>query len=93
MVKSSFLIQTRSWFILLPFMIENRYVFQSRLWYVLTVSDDNGREFAKHKKVTTVVETEVHFAHPHKIWEREVIIKIQMDSFVSMIRKRKIKDK
>ena len=31
---------------------------------------DNGKEFVRHKEVSTALEVPVYFAHPHSPWER-----------------------
>jgi IS30 family transposase len=37
---------------------------------VLTITFDNGREFAEHKAIAADLETDVYFAHPYASWER-----------------------
>jgi len=37
---------------------------------VLTITSDNGREFAGHKEVATAVSADFYFAHPYSSWER-----------------------
>ena len=37
---------------------------------VLTITVDNGKEFALHKKIAEALETNVYFAHPYHAWER-----------------------
>ena len=37
---------------------------------VLTITVDNGKEFAMHKKIAKHLETDVYFAHPYSSWER-----------------------
>ena len=37
---------------------------------VLTITVDNGKEFAFHKKFAETLETHVYFAHPYHAWER-----------------------
>ena len=41
--------------------------FKSR---VLTITADNGKEFALHKKIAQELEAKVYFAHPYHSWER-----------------------
>ncbi|MFT3742550.1 MAG: IS30 family transposase [Gammaproteobacteria bacterium] len=38
--------------------------------YVLTITADNGSEFAQHEWVSTVLEAAFYFAHPYHSWER-----------------------
>ena len=35
-----------------------------------TITSDNGKEFAYHKVVSNVLETDFYFAHPYHSWER-----------------------
>ena len=37
---------------------------------VLTITADNGSEFAYHEKIGQELETEFYFAHPYSSWER-----------------------
>jgi len=37
---------------------------------VLTITVDNGKEFALHKKIAQELEATVYFAHPYHSWER-----------------------
>ena len=37
---------------------------------VLTITADNGKEFALHKKIAQQLEADVYFAHPYHSWER-----------------------
>lgn len=37
---------------------------------VLTMTSDNGKEFAKHKTIAQALETSFYFAHPYSPWER-----------------------
>ena len=37
---------------------------------VLTITSDNGSEFAYHEKISHELETEFYFAHPYSSWER-----------------------
>ena len=37
---------------------------------VLTITADNGKEFAFHKKIAQQLEADVYFAHPYHSWER-----------------------
>jgi len=37
---------------------------------VLSITSDNGLEFAMHKYITDRLETEFYFAHPYSSWER-----------------------
>jgi IS30 family transposase len=38
--------------------------------YVLTITADNGSEFAYHEIIAATLETNVYFAHPYHSWER-----------------------
>jgi transposase, IS30 family len=38
--------------------------------YVLTITADNGVEFAYHEKIAQQLETAIYFAHPYHSWER-----------------------
>ena len=35
-----------------------------------TITSDNGKEFAYHKQVSEVLDTDFYFAHPYSSWER-----------------------
>lgn len=35
-----------------------------------TITNDNGKEFAQHRILTTTLSAEVYFAHPYASWER-----------------------
>ncbi len=35
-----------------------------------TITSDNGKEFAYHKKVSEALSTDFYFAHPYSSWER-----------------------
>jgi IS30 family transposase len=37
---------------------------------VLTITTDNGREFARHAKISKSLKAQVYFAHPYHAWER-----------------------
>lgn len=37
---------------------------------VLTITADNGSEFAYHEKISQELETDFYFAHPYSSWER-----------------------
>jgi IS30 family transposase len=37
---------------------------------VQTITNDNGKEFAGHKMVSTALSANVYFAHPYSSWER-----------------------
>ena len=37
---------------------------------VLTITADNGKEFAHHKHIKEQLKTDVYFAHPYHSWER-----------------------
>lgn len=37
---------------------------------VLTITSENGREFAGHKEVALAVNADFYFAHPYSSWER-----------------------
>ncbi len=36
----------------------------------LTITCDNGREFAGHKEIAGELDADVYFAHPYSSWER-----------------------
>ena len=36
----------------------------------LTITADNGKEFAKHETIAQALNTNVYFAHPYRSWER-----------------------
>ena len=38
--------------------------------HVLTITADNGREFANHEEIANALDTEVYFAHPYCSCER-----------------------
>jgi len=38
--------------------------------WVLTITVDNGKEFASHQKVAQILAASVYFAHPYHAWER-----------------------
>ena len=38
--------------------------------HVKTITADNGKEFAKHKSISTVLDLGFFFAHPYASWER-----------------------
>ena len=38
--------------------------------HVLTITVDNGKEFAMHKTIAQQLEADVYFAHPYSSWER-----------------------
>jgi IS30 family transposase len=37
---------------------------------VETITNDNGKEFAGHKMVSTALSADIYFAHPYSSWER-----------------------
>jgi IS30 family transposase len=37
---------------------------------VLTLTSDNGKEFARHQEVATTLQANFYFAHPYSSWER-----------------------
>ena len=37
---------------------------------ILTITVDNGKEFAHHQHVADALNTNVYFAHPYHAWER-----------------------
>ena len=39
---------------------------------VLSITSDNGTEFAMHKYIAEKLETEFYFAHPYSSWERRL---------------------
>jgi IS30 family transposase len=38
--------------------------------HVLTMTSDNGKEFAEHKKMASKLNAKFYFAHPYSSWER-----------------------
>lgn len=38
--------------------------------FVLTITYDNGKEFAKHQEISTLLDAQVYFAKPYHSWER-----------------------
>ena len=36
----------------------------------LTITADNGKEFAGHEKIKAALDVDVYFAHPYSSWER-----------------------
>jgi transposase, IS30 family len=38
--------------------------------FVLTITGDNGTEFAYHEKIAEVLGADFYFAHPYSSWER-----------------------
>jgi transposase, IS30 family len=41
--------------------------------HVLTITTDNGPEFAEHKRIAKALDTKVYFAHPYCSWEKGLI--------------------
>jgi IS30 family transposase len=39
---------------------------------VLTITYDNGKEFADHELMAKTLETDIYFAHPYASWERGI---------------------
>lgn len=39
---------------------------------VLTVTYDNGKEFAEHEQMAKALEADIYFAHPYASWERGI---------------------
>lgn len=37
---------------------------------VLTLTSDNGKEFARHQEIATALKAKFYFAHPYSSWER-----------------------
>ena len=37
---------------------------------ILTITSDNGKEFAKHEAIAKALETDFYFCHPYSSWER-----------------------
>lgn len=37
---------------------------------MLTITADNGREFAHHQEIAEALDTQVYFAHPYRSCER-----------------------
>ena len=38
--------------------------------YILSITSDNGKEFADHQRITQKLDTKFYFAHPYHSWER-----------------------
>src|SRR3546814_10269182 len=38
--------------------------------YVLSITADNGSEFAQHEQIAAALETRIYFAHQYHSWER-----------------------
>jgi transposase, IS30 family len=38
--------------------------------HVLTITSDNGKEFAYHQEVSRVLDADFYFAHPYQSWQR-----------------------
>ena len=38
--------------------------------YVLTITSDNGKEFADHERISKSLKVDFYFAHPYASWER-----------------------
>ncbi len=38
--------------------------------HVLTITSDNGKEFAAHKDIANALKADLYFAHPYHSWER-----------------------
>ena len=43
---------------------------QSLISQVLTITFDNGKEFANHEKIAQQLQAEMYFSHPYASWER-----------------------
>ena len=37
---------------------------------VLTLTSDNGKEFAKHQEISSALQADFYFTHPYSAWER-----------------------
>jgi IS30 family transposase len=37
---------------------------------LFTITSDNGKEFAMHQEIATVLEVDIYFANPYSPWER-----------------------
>jgi len=37
---------------------------------IFTITADNGKEFAEHKKISKSLKADIYFAHPYHFWER-----------------------
>lgn len=37
---------------------------------VLSITSDNGSEFAKHEKISDTLQADFYFSHPYSSWER-----------------------
>ena len=41
--------------------------------HVLSITTDNGTEFADHKYIARILHTKVYFTHPYSSWEKGLI--------------------
>ena len=41
--------------------------------HVLSITTDNGTEFAEHKLIAKKLHTKVYFAHPYSSWEKGLV--------------------
>ena len=41
--------------------------------HVLSITTDNGTEFAEHKYIAKMLHTKVYFTHPYSSWEKGLI--------------------
>ena len=40
---------------------------------ILSITSDNGTEFAEHEKIAKALDTKIYFAHPYSSWEKGLI--------------------
>ncbi len=40
--------------------------------FIHSITSDNGKEFAAHKKITEKLVLQFFFAHPYSLWERDL---------------------
>lgn len=47
------------------------YIYSSQYKaHTLTITSDNGKEFAQHEEVAKALDTEFYFANPYQSWKR-----------------------
>jgi len=51
---------------------------------VLTITSDDGREFADHKQVASAVNGDFYFAHPYSSWERGTNLNRVLRALITM---------
>lgn len=51
-------------------IVANKTIESLKLYPVLSITADNGSEFAYHEKISRELNTDFYFAHPYASWER-----------------------